>query len=78
MGEVYLAVRDDDQFHKQAAAKLIRVGMDSPEALARFLVDRQILADLEHPNLLTPLPGRPARTSRRAERLGCGRRFWRV
>jgi len=57
MGQVYLAVRDDDEFRKQVAVKLIRTGMESAEALLRFRAERQILADLEHPNIARLLDG---------------------
>src|ERR1044072_6825444 len=50
MGAVYLAARDDDQFKKQVAIKLIRRGMDSDFVLRRFRNERQILASLNHPN----------------------------
>src|ERR1700678_408864 len=49
MSTVYLAVRDDDQFQKQVAIKLIRFGMDTEDVLDRFRHERQILANLEHP-----------------------------
>ncbi|WP_051670495.1 serine/threonine protein kinase [Bryobacter aggregatus] len=49
MGTVYLAVRDDDQFQKQVAVKVVKRGMDTAEVLARFRHERQILANLEHP-----------------------------
>jgi tetratricopeptide (TPR) repeat protein/tRNA A-37 threonylcarbamoyl transferase component Bud32 len=49
MGTVYLGVRDDDQYHKQVAIKLLKRGMDTHFMLSRFRQERQILADLEHP-----------------------------
>jgi serine/threonine protein kinase len=48
MGTVYLASRADDQFHKSVAIKVIKHGMDTAEALARFRDERQILANLDH------------------------------
>jgi serine/threonine-protein kinase len=51
MGEVCLAVRDDDQFQKLVAVKLIRRGLDDASMLARFRAERQILARLEHPGI---------------------------
>ncbi len=48
MGAVYLGERDDDQFRKQVAIKVVKRGMDSREVLARFRHERQILAGLEH------------------------------
>ncbi|HYH44530.1 MAG TPA: serine/threonine-protein kinase, partial [Thermoanaerobaculia bacterium] len=49
MGTVYLAVRDDGQFERQVALKLLHHGTRDPEALQRFRAERQILARLEHP-----------------------------
>jgi tetratricopeptide (TPR) repeat protein len=48
MGAVYLAVRDDDQFQKKVAIKLVKRGMDTSEVLRRFQHERQILAGLDH------------------------------
>ena len=44
MGVVLLAVRDDDQFKKSVAIKLLRRGMDTEDILRRFRNERQILA----------------------------------
>ncbi len=57
MGSVYLAHRADDQFRRNVAIKFIRRGMDTPEAVARFLRERQILADLNHPYIARLLDG---------------------
>jgi serine/threonine protein kinase len=57
MGVVYLAIRDDAQFHKQAAIKLIRAGMDTAELLLRFRHERQILASLDHPYIARLIDG---------------------
>jgi serine/threonine protein kinase len=51
MGVVYRAVRADDQYRKEVAIKLLKNGLDSSSTLARFKVERQILASLEHPNI---------------------------
>jgi eukaryotic-like serine/threonine-protein kinase len=48
MGAVYLATRDDDQFRKLVAIKLVKRGMDTSEVLRRFQHERQILAGLDH------------------------------
>jgi tetratricopeptide (TPR) repeat protein len=48
MGAVYLAVRDDDQFQKNVAIKLVKRGMDTSEVLSRFRHERRILAGLDH------------------------------
>lgn len=58
MGIVYLAERDDDQYHKRVALKVMQqqrlnlLGMRE-----RFLAERQILAGLEHPNIARMLDG---------------------
>jgi eukaryotic-like serine/threonine-protein kinase len=51
MGAVYLAKRADGQFHKRAAIKVLKRGTDTEEVLRRFGIERQILAELEHPNI---------------------------
>lgn len=62
MGTVYLAERDDKQFKKQVAVKLLRSGsatqaMHSDLIVRRFRQERQILASLEHPNIARLLDG---------------------
>ncbi len=57
MSRVYLAVRDDDQFKKHVAIKVIRDGPHSAELVARFRTERQILANLDHPNIARILDG---------------------
>lgn len=54
-GSVHEAVRADDQFQRRAAIKFLHVGHAS--AVRRFRVERQILADLDHPNIATLLDG---------------------
>ena len=51
MGAVYLAERADGQFEKRVAIKVIKRGTDTDEVLRRFRIERQILANLEHPNI---------------------------
>jgi eukaryotic-like serine/threonine-protein kinase len=51
MGAVYLARREDEQYQRDVAIKILRSGLASTEALHRFLAERQILARLEHPNI---------------------------
>jgi tetratricopeptide (TPR) repeat protein len=41
----------DGQFQRHVAVKLIKRGMDTAAVLRRFRDERQILADLEHPNI---------------------------
>jgi serine/threonine protein kinase len=57
MGAVYLAIRDDDQFQKQVAIKVVKQGMDTAEVLGRFRHERQILANLDHPYIARLLDG---------------------
>ena len=57
MGTVYLAVRDDDQFHKDVAIKMLAFELGSGTAASRFRQERQILAHLEHANIARLLDG---------------------
>ncbi len=56
MGAVYLATRADD-YEKQVAIKLVKRGMDTDFILRRFQTERQILANLEHPNIARLIDG---------------------
>jgi hypothetical protein len=57
MGEVYRAVRDDDQYHKEVAIKFVKAGQDSGFVVSRFRNERQVLASLDHPNIARLLDG---------------------
>jgi serine/threonine protein kinase/Tol biopolymer transport system component len=57
MGEVYRAVRADDQFQKQVAIKLLHAGEASGFVVGRFKRERQILASFDHPNIARLLDG---------------------
>ena len=57
MGAAYLAERADQAFTRQVALKLIKRGMDTDAILRRFIHERQILANLNHPNIATLLDG---------------------
>jgi serine/threonine-protein kinase len=57
MGAVYMARRSDGTYDERVAVKVIRRGMDSEQITARFLVERQILARLRHPNIANLLDG---------------------
>lgn len=57
MGAVYLAQRADDVYQKQVAIKLIRRSFDNADLLRRFYNERQILAQLDHPNIARLLDG---------------------
>jgi len=64
MGIVYLA-EQQGSIRRQVALKVIKPGMDSKRVLARFEVERQALALLDHPNIAqvydagTTVNGRP-------------------
>jgi hypothetical protein len=57
MGAVYEAVRDDDQYRKRVAIKLVRHGLETETVLQRFRDERQILASLDHPYIARLLDG---------------------
>jgi hypothetical protein len=65
MGEVYRAVRADDQFEKQVAIKLVHAGEASGFVIGRFKNERQILASLDHPNIARLLDGGATEEGRR-------------
>lgn len=51
MGTVYLAERDDHEYRRQVAVKVVRGDLTDPDLLRRFRNERQILAALEHPGI---------------------------
>src|SRR6184192_1458381 len=57
MGTVYLAERADEQYQAQAAIKLIGGEPGGASLRQRFLAERQILANLHHPNIAGMLDG---------------------
>src|SRR6516164_3800588 len=58
MGKVYLAARADDAYQQQVAIKLMRADFGHGEAMmVRFSTERQILANLNHPNIARLLDG---------------------
>ncbi len=57
MGAVYLAARDDDSYRQLAAVKILRPEQLAPGLRERFRQERQILAELEHPNIARLLDG---------------------
>lgn len=48
---VYRAERVDGEFTRQVAVKVLKLGADTGEAARRFEQERQILANLNHPNI---------------------------
>ena len=57
MGEVWAAERVEGGFEQRAAVKLVRTGMAGSELVARFAVERQLLARLDHPAIATLFDG---------------------
>lgn len=57
MGSVYLAENSGDDFSQRVALKLIKRGMDTNAVLKRFLLERRILAQLEHPMIARMIDG---------------------
>lgn len=57
MGVVYLANRSDEQFEQRVAIKLITSAVASDRLRARFISERQILANLNHNNIAKLLDG---------------------
>ena len=56
-GIVYLARRADGELERQVAIKVLKRGMDTDDLVRRFRTERQILANLEHPNIAKLLEG---------------------
>jgi tetratricopeptide (TPR) repeat protein len=57
MGDVFRAVRDDDQYRAEVAIKLMRADVRDNLAEQRFRNERQILAKLDHRNIARLLDG---------------------
>ena len=57
MGTVFLAEHAERDFSQKVALKLIKRGMDTNAVLKRFLMERQILSQLEHPFIARLLDG---------------------
>ena len=51
MGSVFLAARRDGEYERRVAIKLIRPEVGSEDVARRFRGERQILANLDHPNI---------------------------
>lgn len=62
MGEVFRAERADGLFTHQVAIKITRAQVTDPDLLRRFSTERQILASLDHPNIVGLLDGGATRT----------------
>jgi len=57
MGCIYLAERNDDEYQKQVVIKVHRQGHYSTRSNGQLRYERQILAQLEHPNIVPLLDG---------------------
>ena len=57
MGVVYRAERADGEFTQRVAVKLLDAPLRTLEAVRRFRAERQILATLNHPHIVTLLDG---------------------
>jgi len=57
MGYVYLAERADREYEQLVAIKTINLGLATPTIAERFRQERQILANLDHPNIARLLDG---------------------
>jgi serine/threonine protein kinase len=57
MGEVYGAERVDGAFEQRVAVKVTRATVNREDLSRRFKIERQILASLRHPNIVTLLDG---------------------
>jgi serine/threonine protein kinase/Tfp pilus assembly protein PilF len=57
MAVVYLGERDDQNYRKQVALKMVKPGIDTEQVLHRFRNERQTLAALDHSNIVKLLDG---------------------
>lgn len=57
MGEVYEAIRVDDEYRQHVAIKLVHSGLLPSFVAHRLRAERQILANLNHPNIARLLDG---------------------
>lgn len=56
-GQVFLGTRSDPSFKQKVAIKLIPLGRYSQSVQKRFMLERQILSDLDHENIARLLDG---------------------
>ncbi len=57
MGVVYRATRDDAEYEKDVAIKVAAISLSTGDFRERFLRERQILANLDHPHIARLLDG---------------------
>jgi hypothetical protein len=63
MGVVYMA-QQEDPVRRRVALKIIKLGMDTRQVVARFEAERQALALMDHPNIAKVLDGGATDTGR--------------
>jgi non-specific serine/threonine protein kinase/serine/threonine-protein kinase len=56
MGVVYMA-EQEEPVRRRIALKIIKLGMDTKQVVARFEAERQALAIMDHPNIAKVLDG---------------------
>lgn len=57
METVFLTERSDGFFDQKVALKIVKPGLSTIPIIRRFQHERQILANLEHPNIARLLDG---------------------
>jgi serine/threonine protein kinase len=63
MGRVW-AAEQTEPFHRKVALKVVKLGMDTRQVVARFEAERQALALMDHPNIAKVLDGGSTQTGR--------------
>ena len=63
MGVVYMA-EQEEPVRRRVALKIIKLGMDTRQVVARFEAERQALAMMDHPNIAKVLDGGATETGR--------------
>jgi len=63
MGVVYMA-EQEEPVRRRVALKIIKLGMDTQQVVARFEAERQALALMDHPNIASVLDGGATDTGR--------------
>ena len=63
MGTVWLA-EQEEPIHRKVALKVVKLGMDTKQIVARFEAERQALALMEHPNIAQVLDAGATDTGR--------------
>ncbi|MHC4582397.1 MAG: protein kinase domain-containing protein, partial [Planctomycetota bacterium] len=63
MAIVYMA-EQSEHIHRKVALKIIKLGMDTKQVIARFEAERQVLAMMDHPNVAKVLDAGATDTGR--------------